>query len=311
MFNALQHIHFIRPLTLLLLPIAAGLWWAWQRQMDPLLGWRHQIEAKLLDSLLVGQKSAHTRPALRLLAGWLLAIVAIAGPTWRLEPSPFADDATPLMILLKADITMDAPDLVPSRLERAQLKIADIAQAIQGQPLGLIAYSGSAHVVLPPTQDTTAVYEMAAEISSKIMPLAGDRLDLALNLAKRILTDGGQGGSVAVLADTVDTDAALLQEATKDLNFPLQFLAINNPDSPEDRALRTVAGMLNANVQAINVKNHDVAAIVKEAARVPVPQQGELGQRWQEAGYWLVPLVAVLMLINFRREESGVQDKTK
>ena len=124
-------------------------------------------------------------PARWLLVGWLLAVVAVAGPTWRLEPSPFADDATPLMILLKADISMETPDPAPSRLERARLKIADLAAARKGQPLGLIAYAGSAHLVLPPTRDTAVVAQMAAEISPEIMPVPGDRLDLALRKAAR------------------------------------------------------------------------------------------------------------------------------
>ena len=129
----------------------------WQRRSDPLRGWREQIAPELLEALVVGRESAKSSQALWLLVSWLVAIVAIAGPTWRLEPSPFADDATPLMILLKADLSMMQPDPAPSRLERARLKIADLAEARKGQPLGLIAYAGSAHLVLPPTRDTAVV----------------------------------------------------------------------------------------------------------------------------------------------------------
>ena len=62
---------------------------------------------------------------------------------------------------------MESPDPAPSRIERAHLKIADLADIRKGQPLGLIAYAGSSHLVLPPTRDTAVVAQMAAEISPR------------------------------------------------------------------------------------------------------------------------------------------------
>ncbi len=51
----LNNFHFIRPGWLLLIPIAIGLWWLWQRRADPLRGWRAQIEPELLEALVVGR----------------------------------------------------------------------------------------------------------------------------------------------------------------------------------------------------------------------------------------------------------------
>lgn len=159
--------HFIRPFVLLLVPIVVALWWIWQRSSDPLRGWREQMDPELLSALTVSGGASGRGPVWAILAGWLLAVIAIAGPTWRLEPSPFADDASPMMILLKADSSMERPDPAPSRMERARLKINDLAEARKGQPLGLIAYAGSAHLVLPPTRDTVAVAEMASPRSAR------------------------------------------------------------------------------------------------------------------------------------------------
>lgn len=296
--------HFIRPGWLLLVPLAIGLWWLWQRRADPLRGWRSQIEPELLNALVTGKDAVKSTSARWVLAAWLTAIVAIAGPTWRLEPSPFADDATPLIILLKADLSMETPDPAPSRLERAKLKITDLAEARKGQPLGLIAYAGSAHLVLPPTRDTAIVARMAAEISPDIMPTAGDRLDLALREAARVLGEGSQGGGIVVLADSVDTESALLDPIRKELSLPIHFLAINAAESSEDISLRSAARTLGARVEPLDIEGKDIAAIVRRAAGTPVARAGALGERWQEAGYWLVPLVALVLLVSFRREKS-------
>ena len=305
MSRILDNFHFIRPAWLLLTPLAIGLWWLWRRRSDPLRGWREQIAPELLEALVVGRESGKSGSAWWLLVAWLVAIIAIAGPTWRLEPSPFAADATPLMILLKADVSMMQPDPAPSRLERARLKIADLGEARKGQPLGLIAYAGSAHLVLPPTRDTAIVAKMAAEIGPEIMPTPGDRVDLALQEAARVLAEGKQGGSIVVLADAVDTEPAALAALRKDISIPVQFLAINSPESSQNDSLRAAAKTLGADVEPITVEDQDIAAIVRNAASAPVAKRGEQSERWQEAGYWLVPLLGMVVLVSFRREEQA------
>lgn len=305
MTTVLHNFHFIRPAWLMLAPLAMGVWWLWERRSDPLRGWREQIAPELLEALVVGRESARSGGARWLLVAWLVAIVAIAGPTWRLEPSPFATDATPLMILLKADLSMMQPDPAPSRLERARLKIADLAEARQGQPLGLIAYAGSAHLVLPPTRDTAIVARMAAEIGPEIMPAPGDRLDLALREAARVLAEGKQGGSIVVLADAVDSEPATLAALRREIAQPLQFLAISSPESSQGDSLRAAAKTLGADVAQLVVEGNDVAAVVRHAASAPVAKRGEQSERWQEAGYWLVPLIGLVALVSFRREQSA------
>jgi Ca-activated chloride channel homolog len=300
--EALTNFHFIRPAALLLAPVAMLLWWLWQRRSDPLRGWRQQIDPDLLRALTVGNGSNNRIPAILTLAAWLLGIVAIAGPSWKLEPSPFADDATPLMILLKADISMETSDISPSRLERARLKIADLAKARENQPLGLIAYAGSAHLVLPPTRDTATVSTMAAEISPEIMPQSGDRLDLALRRATEVLSKGDQSGTLLVIADSVDTDLSKLSHPP---DLPIIFLAVNTPDSSQDASLRSAASELGAKVETLTASSDDIAAIVRRAARAPVTKAGAEGAIWQEAGYWLVPILALLFLANFRRESRS------
>jgi len=258
----------------------------------------------LLEALVSGE-SARSGSRLFILIGWLIAIVAIAGPTWRLEPNPFADDASPLVILLKADASMDQPDPAPARIEHARLKIADLADARQGQPLGLVAYAGSAHLVLPPTRDTAIVASMAAEISRAIMPVPGDRLDLALREAVRVLTEGGQAGSILVMADSVGTDLYRLESLARELNFPIQFLSINGRDATPDDSLRAAARALKASVESLDIEGRDIATIVRRAANTPVARSGEQGGRWEEAGWWLVPLAGLAVLGLFRKEEES------
>lgn len=309
--------HFLRPAWLLLAPLAVWIWRQVRKSQDPLRGWRAAIEPELLDALTVGPiahpsedhatSSRRKGPASSsccrdagLLAAWLLAVVAVAGPTWRPEPSPFADDPVPVMLVLRAGESMDLPDLAPSRMERARLKIADFAQQRKSLPLGLVAYSGSAHLVLPPTRDTSVVAAMAAEISPAVMPKPGDDLAGGIELAARTL--GRDGGSIVVVADTVAAEgesglAALRLEGA----VPVHFLAVARADTPEWNSLRRAAATLRGDVTLLTPNHEDVQSLVRRVAETPVAiGDAAAGTRWADAGWWLVSVIAILSQGAFR-----------
>ncbi len=296
--------HFIRPGWLLLIPVAVGFWWVWRKQIDPLRGWRNQMAPELLDALTVGRNATTERSTILLLIGWILAAITVAGPTWKLEPNPFAEDAQPLIIVLKSNTSMELPPPTPSRLERAKLKIADLAKQRKGQPLGLIAYAGSAHLVLPPTRDTEAVAEMAAEIQPEIMPAPGDRLDLALAKAGELFKKESGGGAVLVVADSVDLDPSAVAKAYRGSGeFSIQFYSLTGDNTPEGKTIREVAKTLDASIQELTTDDQDLTAITEFAERKSATALAGESTRWQEAGYWLTPILALLVVSSFRREK--------
>ena len=306
MIAILADFHFLRPGFLLLVPLVLLAWWAWQRSSDPLRGWRSQMDPELLKALVSESGPAGLRSGWAWLAGCLVAVLAIAGPAWRPAENPLAEDEPALMILLKADESMELADPAPSRMERARLKIADLAAARSGLPTGLIAYSGSAHLVLPPTRDTAAVADMAAEISPEIMPLKGDRLDLALSKAGRLLGNLPQGGSILVLADSVAADRDTLRESNRDSgNFPVQFLSFSGTDSAARETLQAASGALDGSLLDLSSDDTDIAAITRAMDHLPVTMGSEAGGGWQDGGWYLVAVPALLIALSFRRISSG------
>ena len=237
--------------------------------------------------------------------GPYLAIVAVAGPTWRPATSPFAEDPLPVMLLLKADESMEQEDLAPSRMERARLKVTDFATAWRSRPLGLIAYAGSAHLVLPPTRDVDVVASMAAEISPSIMPRQGDDLASALGEAERVL--GENPGSIIVVADTVTgANNAGLQRFRSASQRPIHFLAVAGEKTPELAAIRRAAEIVGASVVPMTADGADIDRLASRTTNDKVAiATSDPGQRWEEAGWWLVPVLAVLVAAAFRREESS------
>jgi Ca-activated chloride channel family protein len=294
--------HFIRPLWLLLavpaLLLGYGLW----RNQDQTAAWRQVIDQHLLEHLIVGESArSRLRPIHLLLVTWLICTIALAGPSWRLEPSPFADDEAGLIVLLKVSESMLATDVQPTRLERAKHKISDLLALREGSSTGLIVYSGSAHLVMPLTRDDRIVSAMIEDLTPELMPVDGDSLVEALQLAEQMLAKSGVPGSALVIADSV---ASVQAQAllTADIRLPVQFLFVQVPSAPLDAGMQSAASNLNAPVVNLTVEPADVERVANRAQTSiqSVSAIGE-GTRWLDAGYRFLPLLAFILLMWSRK----------
>jgi len=291
----LSAFHFERPLWLLaLLPIIA-LWFLDRRGSDATLQWRGVIDPELLPYLLVGrEEGARIGPSDWLAGALILAVIAVAGPAWQREPSPFADAKPAVAVVLKVAPSILTEDLAPTRLDRARQKLSDILAARDGASTALIAYAGSSHIVLPATPDSAVVLDLAKALSPGIMPKEGDDLPAALALADRTLASSASGGSILLLADTVGPQPGDWPE----LGRPVTVLALVAPGTAPD----AFDAIPHASVVATTPDGTDVTAVVRrlDSGDAAASVTGE-GEHWREAGYWLTPLFALMALLWFRR----------
>ncbi len=294
--------HFLRPQALLsLLPLLL-IWWALWRGQDSYTQLKKMVAPHLLEHLVVGEAQTNRlRPVHLLSAIWILGALALAGPAWEKEATPFADDDAGLVVLLKVSGTMQATDVQPSRLARAKHKLRDLLQARKGTSTGLIVYSGSAHLVMPLTRDDRIVNAMVEDLTPELMPADGDALAEALRLAESVLERAGVPGSVLVMADGVAPSQADAL-ATAGASLPVQFLAMSSPAAPVEPGLARAASLLNAPVLRLSVDETDVQRIAQRAQSDFKAVAGSAsGDRWRDAGYMLLPLIALLSLMWSRR----------
>ena len=153
--------------------------------------------------------------------------------------------------------------------------------------------------------------KMAAEISPDLMPAPGDHLELALAKAGDLLAKQETHGSILVVADSVDGEFGAVTQAYQKHGAPsVVFLAVNELDSSEDEALRKAAHTLKAKVVSLTTDGGDIEAIIRTASRPPVPRSAlhEKGARWEEGGWYLLPLLALLAVLAFRRETNNAEE---
>lgn len=75
---------------------------------------------------------------------------------------------------------MLAADAPPDRLELARRKLLDLLEARDGAYTGVVVYAGSAHTLVPLSNDRATTVNLLQAVRPGIMPEPGNRADLAI-----------------------------------------------------------------------------------------------------------------------------------
>ncbi len=302
--------HFLRPAWFLALPVVLLLVLLLRRLGDPRQAWRDVIDPHLLDALLVVRGSrARLGPVHVLGFGWVVGILALAGPAWRREPAPFAEDTAAFVVVMSVTGSMTSEDVQPSRLRRAAQKVGDLLERRPDADCALFAYAGSAHRVMPLTRDAELIATFATSLAPAIMPVqGGDAVADAVELANAELRRAARAGSIVLVADGASADqVAAIRESG---SVPVHVLGMGAPPElaaagappPDFDALRRIASDTGGSFVRVRPDASDVERLAASAERRIGTAAGEEdGAHWRDDGYWLVPLIALAVLFWSRR----------
>jgi Ca-activated chloride channel homolog len=224
-----ESLEWLRPGWLAALPAGLALLWAWWRARAGAGPWRSLVDPELLAQLAGGAPATSARLAFAIAAAALaLACVALAGPTWRTQPAPLYRDFSARIVVLDLSPSMDAVDVVPSRLERARAAIVALFGESADAQLGLVVFGADAFTVAPLMNDAAALVHLLASLGTATVPRAGSRPDLGLEMARAMLARAGAtSGEVMLVGDSAG-DARTLEaaRALAGAGFPLSVLAV-------------------------------------------------------------------------------------
>ena len=161
----------------------------------------------------------------------MLGAVAAAGPTWEQDRPDFLENRAPLIIAIDLSPSMDATDVPPSRLEAAKHKLHDLIQRRAGARNALIAYAGSAHLVLPPTDDPALLDTFIQALSTDLISKPGKNVGAVIEQAKRLLAAEKTPGTLLLITDGADTSAlGGLDKQLDDSALQVLILAVGSED---------------------------------------------------------------------------------
>ena len=186
--------HWLRPEWLLVVPLLG--WLLWQRwHREKRAGrWQMILPVAFHRVLLSGGNGRNSKlPWIALGLGWLLAVLALLGPSWQRVEQSTQKPADPLVIMLELTPEMLATDSSPNRLEQARRKIYDLLQNRLDAQTAVIVYAGSAHTLVPLSDDLATSRNLLEALKPSIMPQSGHRADLAVAKALKLLGQAEQG----------------------------------------------------------------------------------------------------------------------
>ena len=226
--------------------------------------WGQYVDAHLLSHLGI-QKSAnetHGKGLALFIATLIISILALAGPSWEKAQTPSSKISEPTVLVLSLAQSMNADDIKPSRLKRSIHKLHDILNRTKGGDRALIIYSDTPFIAAPLTNDAKVINQMLPELSTTLMPVLGNRLDLAIDEATQLLkrTHAHQG-KIVLLTDSVgDRPEASIKAANKahQEGYIVSVLAVG---TEKGATLETASGKAITN----NAGGHITTKLTKSA----------------------------------------------
>lgn len=288
---------FLRPAWLWLLLPAVLLTLFWRRQQRQRLHSVRIAEHLLSYLRLDGQQARGVKPLHMACALLGIGALAMAGPTWQQDRPEFLDDRAPMLLALDLSPSMDTADILPSCLEAARHKLHSLIERRRGAATGLIAYAGSAHLVMPAARDPTLLDSYLQALSTPLIPQAGKDVAGVLDITRKLLAAKNTPVTLVLVTDGADKS----QLATLKLPTSLQVLILvvgsadGQPGALDKSALDGLGKALDAPLGSLTANDDDLDWIEAHARQhfLAVPPDGET-LYWRDAGYWLCwPLLLV------------------
>ena len=260
------------------------------------------------------------------LIGGILATLSLAGPSWNRVEQPVFRSEQAVVVALDLSRSMDAQDLVPSRLARAKLKILDILERRTSGQTALVVYSSNAFTVTPLTTDADTVAALVNSLSTDIMPSRGSYPLAAIEKGEQLLQQAGVAlGEVLLITDGGSSPAA--ERAAADLQssgYSLSVLAVGTTEgAPIPRAgggfvtdrsgniavpkleasgLRALAAAGGGRYAVMTADDRDIETILSgEVGSGSDSDESLATDQWQEEGPWLLLLLLPIAAMAFRR----------
>lgn len=223
--------HWENPAWLLMLPIVLLLCYACFQQRHAENNWQSICDPHLLTYLLIGDNNKKQQWPWALLAfAWLLACIALAGPSWHKKTIPSYRQQQAYIIIFDASEAMYSDDISPSRLVRARYKTIDLLQHLKAYQIGLLTFAGESYIVSPVTEDSHTIEHLVNTLSPDIMPVRGYQLSRALNHAQQLLQQANikDGQFLVLTAGPVSPEAIKTAEKLHEDGIKISVLALGS-----------------------------------------------------------------------------------
>ena len=207
---------FAQPELLFCIPVIAGILFVLfvksQNSADQKL--RLLVANKLIHELvpLFSKKRKFFKFFVFLLALAFL-VIALAQPQWGETQRSISPKSLDILIAVDLSKSMLARDVRPNRLERVKLTLTNLLPKVQGDRLGLIAFSGTAFVHCPLTLDHQAFAKSLDDLKVGLIPRPGTNLAKPIEEAAHTFSKDDTDKFLILISDGEDLEGLGLSKA--------------------------------------------------------------------------------------------------
>ena len=170
-------------------------------------------------------------------------IVALARPRFGVYYEQVQRRGADMFILLDVSKSMDAQDVMPSRLEKAKADCLDLLKELKGERVGLIVFAGKPLLKVPLTTDQGFFKRTLKDIDTQSAPRGGTLMGDAIRLAMESMperTDRDQ--AMLLITDGEDHESLPVEAATAAAAKKMRVFTMSIGDAKEGARIPVVEG---------------------------------------------------------------------
>jgi Ca-activated chloride channel family protein len=234
------------------------------------------VEAKLAPRLLGGYRERIRRPLIWLTAiGFAAMAVVFAQPHWGSTWLDVRKQSRDIMVVLDTSESMNATDLLPTRMERAKQKISALLEMAPGDRFGMVAFSGNAALQCPLTLDHGYVRAVLNAMNTNVVSREGTNIAGALNEAIRVFeqedretgTTGKAARAILLISDGEQVSGDALAAAEKASEYArIYVIGIGDPAGSEVRMPEHLQRYGRGRGEAVHMSKLDEETLMRLAA---------------------------------------------
>ena len=172
-------------------------WWAFRERRSAL---RRFAEDHLVPSLISGiSLGKQVLKVIFFLLFVVFVLLALVRPQWGTKLETVKRMGVDVMVALDTSLSMEAQDVVPSRLEKARHEVKALIDILQGDRVGLVVFAGTSMVNCPLTIDQNAVKLFLDIVDTQVIPLPGTNIGEAIRLASQSFSEKERRHKVLIL----------------------------------------------------------------------------------------------------------------
>lgn len=182
-------------------------------------GWRRLISSQHRELVQQRPLWRTALPATFALLALTCTVIALARPINGYREGGATSTGRNLLIALDISRSMETEDVKPSRLAEARAAAYELIDALPGDKIGLIVFSGEADLVVPLTYDHTALRDALEQVNRTWAAVGGTNFGLVLRKAMADFKRSAPAGSTNALVilsdgeDTVNSSLEIAEEA--------------------------------------------------------------------------------------------------